>query len=89
MQRVYEIYEFYKCLALANRKNVILLHDNVRPHTASVRQENTYELTLQNLPQQIKLFGKIFKNEEQINQAVGNLLQSKPTMFYKEGMDYY
>ena len=30
--------------ALVNRKNVVLLHDNARPHTARVTQEHFLEL---------------------------------------------
>ena len=36
--------------ALVNRKNVVLLHDNARPHTARVTQENVLELGCSVLP---------------------------------------
>ena len=33
-----------KCLALVNHKNIVLLHDNARPHTARVTQEKFWSL---------------------------------------------
>lgn len=33
------------------------------------------------------LNGKIFNSEEQVSQAIENFLQSKPTTFYKKGID--
>ena len=41
---------FKKCPALINWKNVVLLHDNARPHTARVTQEKILELDWPFLP---------------------------------------
>ena len=89
--------------ALVNRKNVVLLHDNTRPHTAGVTQEKHFEPGLSSLPHHTHLTFRLliiifldhcnslmvtnFSNEDQVREFVKNFFTSKLAEFYAKGIE--
>lgn len=63
------------CWILINRKSVLLLHDNPRPHIARVVKENIITLNIDVLPHPVTLFWSCF---------IYHLFQVIGTLFWKE-----